>query len=79
MIISLRRSDVIKGEELLTDMRNVKPKLNFPQLELRAALDNTFSEQLDLEMAHQSVLIPQNMTEGAKAFMEKRAPHFKGR
>lgn len=44
-----------------------------------AAVDNTFSEQLDLEMEHQSVLIPQNMTEGAKAFMEKRAPHFKGR
>ena len=44
-----------------------------------AALDNSFAEQLDLEMAHQSVLIPQNMTEGAKAFMEKREPHFKGR
>ena len=44
-----------------------------------AAVDNSFSEQLDLEMEHQSVLIPQNMTEGAKAFMEKREPHFKGR
>lgn len=41
-----------------------------------AALANDFSTQLDLEMHHQSVLIPQNMTEGAKAFIEKREPRF---
>lgn len=40
------------------------------------AVDNNFSDQLDLEMAHQAVLIPRNMTEGAKAFMEKREPRF---
>jgi len=37
---------------------------------------NTFSEQLDLEHQHQSVLIPLNMLEGAKAFVEKRDPVF---
>ena len=41
-----------------------------------AALDNTFSDQLDLEMAHQSVLIPRNMHQGARAFLEKRTPSF---
>ena len=44
-----------------------------------AALSNNFSDQLDLEMEHQAVLIPKNMTEGAKAFMEKREPEFLGR
>jgi 2-(1,2-epoxy-1,2-dihydrophenyl)acetyl-CoA isomerase len=37
---------------------------------------NTFSEQLDLEHRHQSVLLPANMFEGAKAFVEKRDPVF---
>ncbi len=42
-----------------------------------AALNhNTLSEQLDLEMLHQAVLIPRNMEEGARAFMEKREPEF---
>jgi len=41
-----------------------------------AAFDNTFSDQLDLEMDHQSVLIPRNMHQGAKAFLEKRTPTF---
>jgi 2-(1,2-epoxy-1,2-dihydrophenyl)acetyl-CoA isomerase len=40
------------------------------------ATQNTFSEQLDLEHRHQSVLIPDNMLEGAKAFVEKREPVF---
>ena len=43
------------------------------------ALENDFSTQLDLEMEHQAVLIPKNMTEGAKAFMEKREPRFPAR
>jgi 2-(1,2-epoxy-1,2-dihydrophenyl)acetyl-CoA isomerase len=43
-----------------------------------AAATNTFSEQLDLEMQHQSVLIPRNMHAGAVAFMEKRQPQFGG-
>jgi 2-(1,2-epoxy-1,2-dihydrophenyl)acetyl-CoA isomerase len=43
-----------------------------------AATRHTFSEQYDLEMAHQEVLIPRNMLEGAQAFMEKREPHFGG-
>ena len=44
-----------------------------------AAHHNSFSDQLDLEMLHQSVLIPRNMQEGAAAFMEKREPAFKAR
>ncbi len=43
-----------------------------------AAAHNTFSAQLDLEMVHQRVLIPRNMHEGARAFMEKRPPDFDG-
>ena len=43
-----------------------------------AAIHNSFSDQLDLEMVHQGVLIPRNMREGAIAFMEKRVPHFSG-
>lgn len=44
-----------------------------------AASANNFSDQLDLEMEHQAVLIPKNMTAAAKAFMEKREPKFPGR
>ena len=40
------------------------------------AARHTFSEQLDIEMSHQAVLIPRNMAEGARAFMEKRPPSF---
>ena len=43
-----------------------------------AAAHNTLSDQLDLEMHHQAVLIPRNMQEGARAFMEKREPQFDG-
>ena len=43
---------------------------------LAMAERNTFSEQLDLEYAHQSELIPLNMIEGAVAFVEKRDPEF---
>jgi 2-(1,2-epoxy-1,2-dihydrophenyl)acetyl-CoA isomerase len=43
-----------------------------------AAIHSTFSDQLDLEMVHQGVLIPRNMREGALAFLEKREPEFGG-
>ena len=43
---------------------------------LDMAVDNTFEQQLALEMEHQAVLIPKNMREGAKAFLEKRKPTF---
>lgn len=43
---------------------------------LAAAEHNTLSEQLDLEMAHQAVLIPANMIEGAAAFVDGREPLF---
>ncbi|HJN52828.1 MAG: enoyl-CoA hydratase-related protein [Pseudomonadales bacterium] len=43
-----------------------------------AAIHNSFSDQLDLEMAHQAVLISRNMRQGALAFLEKREPEFGG-
>jgi len=50
---------------------------------IRSSIDeaerNTFSEQLDLETQHQSVLIPKNMQAAAQAFMEKKDPTFAGR
>ena len=45
---------------------------------INAANHNSFPEQLDLEMAHQAVLIPKNMREGARAFLQKRTPQFEG-
>lgn len=44
-----------------------------------AAETNDLDTQLDLERDHQKVLIPQNMVEGAEAFLEKREPRFRGR
>ena len=41
-----------------------------------AAVHNNFSDQLDLEMEHQAVLIPRNMKDGAIAFLEMREPEF---
>ena len=43
-----------------------------------AAIHNTFSDQLDLEMTHQAVLIPKNMQAGAKAFLAKTQADFSG-
>lgn len=79
--------DVVADERLDDEVSRVADSLSRTSPEamtriresIDAAFDNTFSEQLDLEVKHQSVLIPQNMREGAKAFMEKREPHFKGR
>jgi 2-(1,2-epoxy-1,2-dihydrophenyl)acetyl-CoA isomerase len=45
---------------------------------LDAAFRQDFSSQLDLEMQHQAVLIPRNMREGARAFLERREPEFDG-
>lgn len=41
-----------------------------------AAFENSFSEQLDLEVEHQRILLPRNMQAGAKAFLEKTEPVF---
>ena len=43
---------------------------------ISTASNRSFSDQLDLELEHQSVLIPMNMVEGAAAFIEKREPRF---
>ncbi len=42
------------------------------------AADRSLSDQLDVEMAHQKVLIPRNMPAAARAFLEKREPEFDG-
>ena len=46
---------------------------------VNAALQNSLPDQLELEMVHQRVLIPRNMQEGARAFVEKREPSFDSR
>ena len=50
---------------------------------IRDAIDrsteHSFADHLDLELAHQRVLLPMNLPEGAAAFMEKREPDFPGR
>ena len=52
-------------------------------LRIRQSIDGAtttgFVDQLGIEMEHQAVLIPRNMTEGAQAFLEKREPQFDGR
>ncbi|MBK88257.1 MAG: enoyl-CoA hydratase [Gammaproteobacteria bacterium] len=45
---------------------------------INECIHSSFEEQLALEMRHQAVLIPKNMREGAKAFLEKRRPQFDG-
>ncbi len=40
------------------------------------AADHSLSAQLDVEMAHQKVLVPRNMKAAARAFLEKREPEF---
>tara|TARA_B100000315_G_scaffold242422_1_gene264566 strand:+ start:1225 stop:2097 length:873 start_codon:yes stop_codon:yes gene_type:complete len=74
----------VKDDQLDTEVERVASilKCSSPDAAVRirhsidAAARNTFSEQLDLEMEHQAVLIPKNMMEGALAFMEKREPEF---
>jgi 2-(1,2-epoxy-1,2-dihydrophenyl)acetyl-CoA isomerase len=45
---------------------------------IAAAPHNTLREQLNVEAAHQNVLVPKNMGEGSRAFVEGRAPRFSG-
>jgi 2-(1,2-epoxy-1,2-dihydrophenyl)acetyl-CoA isomerase len=45
---------------------------------INESIHSSFEEQLALEMSHQAVLIPKNMQEGARAFIQKRRPKFDG-
>ena len=45
---------------------------------INESIHSSFAGQLALEMRHQAVLIPKNMQEGARAFVEKRRPKFDG-
>jgi len=49
---------------------------------IRSAIDGAMqrdlADQLDVEMGHQAVLIPQNMAHGAEAFLAKTDPSFPG-
>lgn len=65
-----RTADILKNSSPNTSAR-IRQSID-------AAFDNSFSEQLDVELAHQEVLLPRNMKEGATAFMEKRPPRFGG-
>ena len=42
------------------------------------AMQRDLAEQLDVEMGHQAVLIPRNMSHGAEAFLAKTDPWFPG-
>ena len=65
--------------KLIDILKNASPDASVRTREtLDVAVDNTFERQLDLEMEHQAVLIPKNMRDGAKAFLEKRKPTFDG-
>ncbi|MBT4492417.1 MAG: enoyl-CoA hydratase [Gammaproteobacteria bacterium] len=77
----------VEDDELDTEIDRITKTLSVTSSDamtrIRQSIDaasvNSFSEQLDLEMVHQGVLLPRNMQEGATAFMEKREPVFKGR
>ena len=42
------------------------------------AMQRDLADQLDVEMGHQAVLIPRNMSHGAEAFLAKTDPSFPG-
>ena len=42
------------------------------------AMQRDLADQLDVEMGHQAVLIPRNMSRGAEAFLAKTDPSFPG-
>ena len=42
------------------------------------AMQRDLADQLDVEMDHQAVLIPRNMSHGAEAFLAKTEPSFPG-
>ena len=64
-------------QALIDTLKNASPDASVRIRDtLDVAVDNTFERQLALEMEHQAVLIPKNMREGAKAFLEKRKPTF---
>ena len=42
------------------------------------AMQHDLADQLDVEMGHQAVLIPRNMSHGAEAFLAKTSPSFPG-
>ena len=66
-------------QEVISILRNSSPDASTRIREtIDAGIDNGFERQLELEMEHQAVLIPKNMREGAKAFLEKRQPQFSG-
>ena len=66
-------------QEVISILRNSSPDASKRIREtIDAGVDNGFERQLELEMEHQAVLIPKNMREGAKAFLEKRQPQFSG-
>ena len=68
--------------EVATASETLKRTSPDAMVRIRQSIDGAstadFVDQLGVEMDHQAVLIPRNMTEGAQAFLEKRDPKFDG-
>jgi len=64
-------------DEIVARLRTSSPHA---MTRIRSAIadapNNTLDQQMLVEAAHQAVLIPRNMGEGARAFVEKRTPVF---
>jgi 2-(1,2-epoxy-1,2-dihydrophenyl)acetyl-CoA isomerase len=79
LIWSAVANDEIDNEiaKIVTTLKNSSPStMTRIRQTIDAATDNSFSDQLDLEMKHQAKLIPRNMRTGAIAFMNKTDPVF---
>lgn len=72
--------DDLLDEEVARAAGILRHSSNEAMRRIRDAVDRaphgSLAEQLEVERAHQRVLIPMNMMEGALAFVEKRDPRF---
>ncbi|WP_419945789.1 enoyl-CoA hydratase/isomerase family protein [Candidatus Poriferisodalis sp.] len=56
--------------------RSSPAAMNRIRASIDGAMQRDLSDQLDVEMGHQAVLIPRNMADGAAAFLAKTDPSF---